>query len=373
MKPPSLSFCLVIKNEEEFLKTCLNSLQALKLPILILDTGSTDKSLSIIQDFPSSLIELHTTEWRDDFAWARNHLAQKAKTEWVFFIDGDESLDLPTFSLLEESLTPEVGSISVIQRNYTEDSATQDARRTAPPASLGKWPTDLYAFDNWMERIYRPASGVSYEGRVHESLIPSCQRLGRAIVRIPIVLHHFGRLKTGHQKKWDYYLKLSEMKLKEFPNHPASWIEWLINLCEVQKFKEALPFAERAVTKFPDEPEVLRTAYQVALRAENYVQAEQWIRQQLKKENQISAKQRIDAYENLGTALLYQGKWEECADVCQKVIQEDASNFLSHLNLGIISFEKKDWASAKHYLSAALKQKPYDSFLIQALKRIPTT
>jgi glycosyltransferase involved in cell wall biosynthesis len=89
-----LSIGMIVKNEERFLKRCLEALSPIleQVPseLIIADTGSTDKTVDIARQFTDNVFHF---DWCDDFAAARNSTLKKAKGEWYLFIDADEIVD----------------------------------------------------------------------------------------------------------------------------------------------------------------------------------------------------------------------------------------------------------------------------------------
>lgn len=83
-----LTIGLIVKNEEEMLKKTLAHLADLKIPIIVLDTGSTDQTKPYLK---SLNVEVDTLEnWNKDFSVARNKLLSKVRTPWFLTLDADE-------------------------------------------------------------------------------------------------------------------------------------------------------------------------------------------------------------------------------------------------------------------------------------------
>jgi len=86
-----LSIGMIVKNEEQGLRECLNGikpiLEQVDSELIIADTGSTDATVAIAKEFTDNVYQI---EWRNDFAWARNTTLERAKGEWYMFLDGDE-------------------------------------------------------------------------------------------------------------------------------------------------------------------------------------------------------------------------------------------------------------------------------------------
>ena len=84
-----LSVCMIVKNEESCIVKCLESVKEAD-EIIIVDTGSTDKTISIAKEFTDKVYTDY--KWNDDFSQARNHSLAKCTGDWILAIDADEWL-----------------------------------------------------------------------------------------------------------------------------------------------------------------------------------------------------------------------------------------------------------------------------------------
>jgi glycosyltransferase involved in cell wall biosynthesis len=84
-----LSVCLIVKNEEKFLGQCLKSVRDLASQIVVVDTGSTDRTVEIAKEYGA---EVYSFAWCDDFSAARNAALEHATGDWVLVLDADEEL-----------------------------------------------------------------------------------------------------------------------------------------------------------------------------------------------------------------------------------------------------------------------------------------
>jgi glycosyltransferase involved in cell wall biosynthesis len=96
-----LSLCMIVKNEEATLAECLNSVKDFVDEMVVLDTGSTDRTVEIAQEFGANV---YFFEWCNDFAIARNQALSVVTGDWVLVLDADEKLKPEIVPLLTEAI-----------------------------------------------------------------------------------------------------------------------------------------------------------------------------------------------------------------------------------------------------------------------------
>jgi glycosyltransferase involved in cell wall biosynthesis len=102
---------MIVRNEEEVLARCLDSVHDLVDEIVIVDTGSTDRTKEIAARYTD---RIHELEWTDDFAKARNYSFSLATQEYTMWLDADDFLkerDREKLRELKKSLDPVVDSV----------------------------------------------------------------------------------------------------------------------------------------------------------------------------------------------------------------------------------------------------------------------
>lgn len=112
----TITACMIVKNEEEVLKRCLDSLKNLVDEIVIVDTGSTDLTKEIAKTYTDKVYDF---TWVHDFAAARNYSFSKATMDYIYVADADEEIDTDNqekFRMLKEAMLPE---IEIVQMYYT--------------------------------------------------------------------------------------------------------------------------------------------------------------------------------------------------------------------------------------------------------------
>ena len=115
-----VSLCMIVKNEESRLEQCLASVYGLVDEIIIVDTGSTDRTKEVARKFTEKLYDF---EWVDDFSAARNFSFDQATMDYILWMDADEILlpqEAKKFRALKERLLPDVDAV-MMRYNPGED------------------------------------------------------------------------------------------------------------------------------------------------------------------------------------------------------------------------------------------------------------
>ena len=135
-----LSVCMIVKNEELMLKDCLETVKDAD-EIIIVDTGSTDKTKEIAAQYTDKIYDY---PWNDDFSAARNVALSYATCDWILSVDADERL--------------EEGGIKRLKKFFaTEDDAI----------GINLWSTNDSLF---APRCFRNKPSIKWVGRIHETI-----------------------------------------------------------------------------------------------------------------------------------------------------------------------------------------------------------
>ena len=150
----SVSLCMIVKNEEDVLARCLESAAGLVDEIILVDTGSTDRTREIAARFTEQIYDF---PWRDDFAAARNESFAHASMDYCLWLDADDVLldaDRTAFMRLKETLEP---NVSVVMAPY----------------NVGFDESGRVTFSYYRERLIKNRSGMFWAGAVHEAVTPA--------------------------------------------------------------------------------------------------------------------------------------------------------------------------------------------------------
>lgn len=233
---PTISLCMIVKNEETYIARCLDSVAALVDEIIIVDTGSTDRTLDIVSGYTS---KVYLYPWKDDFSAARNESFSKATMDYCMWMDADDVIEesqKDAFLQLKQSLSPDT-DIVMMKYHTSFDEA-------------GK-PSFSYFRERWIRNDPR----YRWIGAVHEVIPPN----GRLVYSDIAVCHK----KTGagdpdrnlriykkiiadgefldprqqyyYARELYYHKQYQEAVtvLEQFLNSPDGWIENKIEACSV--------------------------------------------------------------------------------------------------------------------------------------------
>ncbi len=149
----TVSLCMIVKNEEDVLERCLKSAADLVDEIVIVDTGSTDRTREIARQFTDRVYDF---TWVDDFAAARNYAFSLAEKDYCMWLDADDVIletDQTVFHELKETLDPTVCVVMVKYNTGFDENGN-------------------VTFSYFRERLIKNHAGMRWEGAVHEAITP---------------------------------------------------------------------------------------------------------------------------------------------------------------------------------------------------------
>lgn len=150
----SISLCMIVKNEEQVLERCLKSAKDIVDEIIIVDTGSTDKTKDIAKKYTD---QIYNFKWIDDFSKARNYSFSKATKEYILWLDADDVIlekDRKEFIKLKNNFDKNI-DVVMMKYNISYDEELK--------------PTFSYN----RERLIKNNIKYKWVGEVHEVIVPS--------------------------------------------------------------------------------------------------------------------------------------------------------------------------------------------------------
>ncbi|PEP84911.1 tetratricopeptide repeat-containing glycosyltransferase family 2 protein [Bacillus pseudomycoides] len=195
---PTISFCTIMKNEEEYIEKCLESIKNIVTEIIIVDTGSTDKSIEIAKRYGAKII--YYDNKNINFSQARNLALNIATGDWILTLDADEMFyKKDVYKILELVKTHEKIAYYFPRYEYLKN---------------GGW------FLKKALKLFKNSPNVQYRRTIGENIIDSLEECSYKFCEVDeIYIHHYGKRKKTTQlyNKKNLYSELTKGFLKENP------------------------------------------------------------------------------------------------------------------------------------------------------------
>ncbi len=146
-----ISVCIIVKNEENVLARCLDCVKAFADEIIIVDTGSTDKTKEIATRYTNKLFDY---VWCDDFSKARNYAFSLATGDYIMWLDADDVLEYSEIEKINQL------KLNMVADTYMLKYAT----------SFDEFGKPNFVFER--ERIMKNDNRAIWHGFVHEAIVP---------------------------------------------------------------------------------------------------------------------------------------------------------------------------------------------------------
>jgi len=245
----TISLCMITKDEEDFLSQCLDSVKTLVDEIVIVDTGSTDKTVAIAKSYGA---KIYHHPWENDYSKHRNQSISYATGEWILIMDADEVIAKRDLDRIKRVLeTVRADGFFFTLRNY--ESTSNLANLTLNPGDYdeGRGFPGFIASD--LIRLFRNDPLICFTGQVHETVTKAIAQSKKTTFNTGIPIHHYGKVRGDRVKrKQDSYLALGMKRLDENPHDPIAYKGLSDQLLELGLLQEALDIADRGLAVFPD-------------------------------------------------------------------------------------------------------------------------
>ena len=163
-KGPSISLCMIVRDEADWIQQCLESVRAIIYEAIVVDTGSTDATIEIATRCGATVIPF---TWCDDFAAARNFSLSHARGDWILVLDADEMLAPSDLAMLVALTAQSSTCFELTQRHYTDDHRVSNFTPLTgefPDIERGQ----IGYFESRCVRFFPNHRGLHFVGKVHE-------------------------------------------------------------------------------------------------------------------------------------------------------------------------------------------------------------
>ncbi len=195
-----ITLSMIVKNEEQYLEDCFKSVNGVADEIIIVDTGSTDRTIEIAKNYHAKVFHF---DWINDFSAARNFALEKSTGDWILYLDADERL------------SPE-SKQEILKLTKTKKSIAYNCRLLNIDEYNNRPSVMKYV------RLFPNDKNLRFEGAVHEQIEYSLSRNKIAVSECDIEILHVGYNLTDEGLKLKAKRNL-EILLAEFEKNKTGY------------------------------------------------------------------------------------------------------------------------------------------------------
>ncbi|MGC4044723.1 MAG: glycosyltransferase [Armatimonas sp.] len=355
-KQADISLIMIVKNEERVLGDCLSSAMPFFHETIVVDTGSTDRTVeiaeragAIVKSFP----------WTESFAEARNESLRHATGRWILWLDADDTIDIAAGEAIQRmalEAPPEVMAF-VIPVQFVEENGLPGGTRVDHV------------------KLFRSHPALSFEGRIHEQILPSLKIVfgeSGVVARGPaeaVVLHSgYDTSVEGQAKKRQRDATILALELQERPDHPFVLFNLGMTDHYGQQHTTAIEWLSKCISVSRPTESHIRKAY--ALKAVSLRELGRIDEALATLEEGLAAVgDDPELHFQSGYTLTMQGKFAEARASYEKALQGDLGGHFSSVDTAILGYkgfynlaqvcqQMGDWPAARGWLERALAEVP---------------
>lgn len=230
----SLSLAMIVKDEEDCIKRCLDSIMNLVEEIVIVDTGSTDKTIEICRSYNNA--QVFSYPWNNNFAEARNFGLDKVTGDWVLWLDADEEVAGGDRDQLNHpTLFDDYDALSVPLINFYGERVDFDQfAQIAQP------------------RLFRNHMGFRFENKIHEWLNVSSAYEKNRVGFLDLKIYHYGYMdsQVENKQKSIRNVNLLLQELEEDKSHAWTHYYLAMEYYRRRDFKKAFEHVNQSISMF---------------------------------------------------------------------------------------------------------------------------
>ena len=228
-----VSLCMIVKNEQEYLSKCLESIKDIVDEIIVVDTGSSDKTVEIAKSFGA---KVYYFEWNNNFSEARNESLKYATKNWIMIMDADEELCPEVRGNLKDLLYSELDEKAIYYFetfSYHGNSIDNNSMTV-----------------NLNPRLFKNELGTHYEGEVHNQLVHSEDKYYSICKTVRF--YHYGYLDKSieSKNKRNRNITLLNEQIRKNPDDSFAHFNLGTEYSALKDMEEALKHYYKSYEKF---------------------------------------------------------------------------------------------------------------------------
>jgi glycosyltransferase involved in cell wall biosynthesis len=342
----------------------LESVRGVFEEIVVVDTGSVDRTKAIAQEFGARVLDF---PWIDDFAAARNAALAQATGEFAFWLDADDVVDPPE----REKLRALIGQLR------PGDEAAYVVRCACDPGPDGSGGQTVVDHI----RLFPLRDDVRWTYRVREQIVPAIQRAGIPVRWTDLVVRHTGYTDPAlRARKLERDARILRVELSERPDEPFVLFNLGAIAVERQEWRDALGYLTRSLERSAPGDSITRKLFALIARAHQMMgdfhaalracaeglsfhpeDAELWFRQAVVHRHRGESTQAEACWRRI---LTLQRPEEYCS------VDEGIYGHITRRNLAVLAAERGDRAEAARLWQEVLAECPGDREAIARLREL---
>ena len=222
LPPPVISLCMIVRDAARTLPACLASIRPFVGEMIVVDTGSVDGTPAIARRFGAVVVH---EPWGGDFSAARNASLARARGQWIFWMDADDTIDA------------DMGrKLAALAARPVEAHVLGYILQVHCPSEQG----DATRVDH--VKLFRNRPDLRFEGRIHEQILPAIRRAGGEVVWTDLSVRHSGADHTagGRRRKQARDLRLLRLDDRDRPGHSFVQFNMGMTLLDAGRNAEAV-------------------------------------------------------------------------------------------------------------------------------------
>lgn len=232
-----ISICIIAKNEEKnlenFLKRIVDFTKGFPVEILLVDTGSTDRTKDIATSYVNTLLHF---DWIGDFSAARNFSIKQAKYDWILVLDCDEYIEEMDMNYIQELMKTYPQYIGQLFRNNHYSMKDVD-----------------YVYTDMVPRLFSRKL-YHYEGTIHEQVKPLVWADKLTCFDLPLTVDHLGYVGTKEEleAKAKRNNDLLFKELEKTPNDPYLYFQIGQSYNMIHDYANAATYYQKGLDQNPN-------------------------------------------------------------------------------------------------------------------------
>ncbi len=339
-----LTLCTIVKNEEATLLRTLESVKGVVDEMVVVDTGSGDRTREIARDFGARVYEF---EWCDDFAAARNECLKHARGDWILVLDADE--------VLVPEIVPQIQQAIKSDRLLLINLIRQEIGASQSPYSL-------------VSRLFRNRPGIRFSRPYHAMVDDSAAEIMQRepqwkIASLPdVAIYHSGYHKDAIAAKGKFQKAQAAMEryIAYYPNDAYACSKLGALYVESGQLGRGINLLTRGLTATAIDDSILyELNYHLAIayrQQQELAKAKEHYQAAINTD--VFPTLKLGAYNNLGNLFKDEGDLKSAEKAYKAALKIDPNFAAGHYNLGLTLKAAGNLADAIAYYRQAIKIDP---------------